>query len=138
LADRLSADCLERAAREKDLPNRVEVLNTAPRYLAARCAALAGCGLGNDVPKLGDAEQARWRRQAREWLEADLAAWARTPGSNSPPVARVAKEMLTLWQADPDLAPLREPGALMKLFSEEREEWTSLWSKVRLAVEQSQ
>jgi serine/threonine-protein kinase len=138
LADRLTADCLERAAREKDLPNRIEILNAEPRYLAARCAALAGCGLGNDAPKLSDAEQARWRRQAREWLEADLAAWGKTPGSYSPPLARLVKEMLALWQADPDLAPLRELGALMKLPSAEREEWTSLWSKVRLAVEQSQ
>jgi hypothetical protein len=46
--------------------------------------------------------------------------------------------MLTLWQVDPDLAPLREPGALQSLSAEEREGWAALWSQVRLAVREIQ
>jgi hypothetical protein len=37
---------------------------------------------------------------------------------------------LTYWQADPDLAGLREPSALDKLSAEERKEWLALWGEV--------
>ena len=67
-----------RAARLGDTQpvGRVEDLATECRYPAARCAALAGCGLGEDAAKLDEVERARWRRQARAWLRADLAVWA--------------------------------------------------------------
>src|SRR5688572_7415831 len=134
-AESSTADCLRRAKLEKERHDRINVLKTEPRYLAARCAALAGCGLGEDGPKLSDAERAKWRRRAADWLRADLAAWARTLGSDS--ASRdLAKEMLTLWLAEPDVARLREPGALIDLPNEERQEWTSLWGEVRLRLEE--
>jgi hypothetical protein len=43
--------------------------------------------------------------------------------------------MLTLWMVEPDLARLREPGALINLPAEERDAWTLLWGEVRLALE---
>jgi serine/threonine-protein kinase len=135
-AESSTGDCLHRAALEKERNDRIYVLKTEPRYLAARCAALAGCGQGEDGPKLGDAERAKWRRQAGEWLRADLAAWTRTLESGDSDAGRdLAKEMLTLWLVEPDLARLREPGALVNLPPEEREEWNSLWGQVRLALE---
>ena len=136
-AEAATADCLRRATIAKGRHDRIEVLKTEPRYLAARCAALAGCGLGEDVPRLSDAERTNWRRQAREWLRADLAAWATTLESDSQASRELAKEMLTLWLVEPDVARLREPGALINLPTEEREEWTSLWGEVRLALEES-
>jgi serine/threonine-protein kinase len=45
------------------------------RYSAARAAALAGGGQGEDAADLGAAERIKWRSQARDWLLADLAAW---------------------------------------------------------------
>src|SRR5688572_19664879 len=134
-AESSTAECLRRAAMEKERHDRINVLKTEPRYLAARCAALAGCGLGEDGPKLNDAERTRWRRQAREWLRADLTAWAKTLQSDSQAYKDLAKEMLTLWLAEPDVARLREPGALMNLPTKEREEWTLLWGEVRRALE---
>jgi tetratricopeptide (TPR) repeat protein len=47
------------------------------RYGAARCAALAGCGQGKDAARMDGEERARWRRQARDWLGADLAWWGK-------------------------------------------------------------
>src|SRR5262249_22277807 len=47
------------------------------RYNAACAAALAGCGRGEDVAKLGGSERRALRRQALTWLRADLALWAR-------------------------------------------------------------
>ena len=50
-------------------------LQTGHRYNAACAAALAGSGSGADGARLGEEERARWRKQAREWLRADLDAW---------------------------------------------------------------
>jgi hypothetical protein len=51
-----------------------------PNYRAARCAALAGCGRGADGANLSEAERAPWRKQARDWLRADLAGLLGSPG----------------------------------------------------------
>src|SRR5207247_744373 len=45
------------------------------RHEAAAAAALAGAGQGADAGKLGDKERARWRKQALEWLRADLTVY---------------------------------------------------------------
>jgi serine/threonine-protein kinase len=58
-------------------PRLAEELGDGHRYAAARAAARAGCGRGADAAGLRDPERARWRGQAREWLRADLAAWAK-------------------------------------------------------------
>ena len=42
----------------------------------------------------------------------------------------LAREMLTLWQDEPDLAGLREPSGLDRLSAEERKEWLALWGEV--------
>ena len=135
LADASTAEILGRAAKEKERSQRIRVLKTEPRYLAARCAALAGCGVGEDGPKLSDAERRRWRGQARDWLRADSAAWAKALASGSTADRDLAKEMLTLWLVEPDVARLREPDALIGLPAEERNDWTSLWDEVRRSLE---
>jgi serine/threonine-protein kinase len=137
LADAATADCLRRAATEKDRSGRINVLNTEPRYLAARCAALAGCGLSHDHPKLNDSQRARWRKQSLEWLRADMAAWSKTLDGDSPGSREVAKTMLTFWLIEPDLVRLREPPALTELPAQEREEWASLWGQIRIALEKA-
>src|SRR5215470_12286382 len=105
-------------------------MQAAYRYNAARAAALAGCGQGEGGDKLGTEERARWRRQARAWLQAALAVWAgKLDGGTAADRAQV-KAKLTRWQVEPDLAGLREPSALDKLFAEERAEWLALWKEV--------
>jgi serine/threonine-protein kinase len=100
------------------------------RYRAACCAALAGAGLGADEAGLGEAERASWRAQALTWLRADLAAWARKvdadPATNRP----LAQKALAHWQADPDLAGLRDSRALVKLSADERKDCLALWEEV--------
>jgi tetratricopeptide (TPR) repeat protein len=134
LADTLTTECRFRAAREEVPIDRFEVLNTECRYLAARCAALAGCGLGKDGVKLSAKERTRWRQQARAWLQADLAVWARTLDRGSDRDRDLAKKMLTYWQAEPDLAGLREPPALDELSADERKDCLALWHEVRVVL----
>ena len=63
LADNLTTECRYRSTEEEPFYERVESVNTEARYLAARCAALAGCGLGREGAGLSRAEQgARWAR----------------------------------------------------------------------------
>jgi serine/threonine-protein kinase len=134
LADQLSTDCATRAALETQPNDRIEALQSECRFLATRCAALAGCGLGNDSAKLDDGERAHLREQARAWMRADLAAWGKTVDGASPSDRNLAKEMLTLWQTTPDLAQLRNADSLQSFPAEEREEWAKLFNEVRLAV----
>jgi serine/threonine-protein kinase len=102
---------------------------TGRRYHAARAAALAGCGRGEDTAGVGDPERARWRQQARQWLRADLAAGAKALDS-APEARNRARHVLPTRRVDPDLAGLREPGAPDKLPAEERKECLALWNDV--------
>jgi serine/threonine-protein kinase len=111
-------------------PTLAEDLARECRYRAARCAALAGCGLGADGVGLNEAERARWRNQAREWLKADLAAWTKKLDRGGAADCALARRRLTHWWADPDLAGLREPSALDKLPADEREDCLALWKEV--------
>jgi len=138
LTDRMTADCLRRATQGHELPpDRTEAFHAACRYRAARCSALAGCGLGKDGDTLNEAERVRWRKQAREWLRADLAMWAAKLDNGSPFERSVAKRMLTNWQADPDLAGLREPQALDNLSADERNDCLALWHDVRALLKRT-
>jgi hypothetical protein len=133
----LTTQCRHRAAQEPEKSNRVEALNTECRYLAARCAALAGCGLGKDGAKLSEAERAHWRRKAHEWLQADLVVWSKALDSGRRADRDLARELLTLWQDEPDLAGLRERSALDKVSAEERKEWLALWREVEALLSQT-
>jgi serine/threonine-protein kinase len=130
LADDSTSECRESAARQSDPSARSNALKGEYRYLAARSAVLAGCGIGNDAADTGDEERAHWRQRAREWLLADLKAWRTTLDDPR----GVARQVLTLWQADPDLAPVREPDAIKKFSQDEQDEWGALWEDVRRAL----
>jgi hypothetical protein len=54
------------------------------RYNAACAAAQAGNGQGNDESPLDEAGMARWRKQAVEWLNADLAYWTKQVETGMP------------------------------------------------------
>jgi tetratricopeptide (TPR) repeat protein len=135
LADRMTTDCLHRAIQAfGSSADPTAAFNVACRYLAARCAALAGCGLGKDRDKLTEAERTRWRIRAREWLQADLAMWAAKLDSHTPVERHLARRMLTQWQTDPDLTGLREPSALDELPADERKNCLAIWHELRAAL----
>jgi tetratricopeptide (TPR) repeat protein len=118
-------------------PPLADDLHAGHRYNAARAAALAGCGQGEDATGLGEEERKRWRKQACEWLGADLAMWTAKLDSDSPSERSLASRMLTNWQAEPDLAGLREPHALDDLSADERKDWLALWHDVRALLKRT-
>jgi serine/threonine-protein kinase len=72
----------------------------------------------------------RWRRQARDWLRADLAAWRTTLDGGAPADRVLVRKTVGLWQVDPDLAGLRESSAMDRLSTDERTECLALWQAV--------
>jgi serine/threonine protein kinase/tetratricopeptide (TPR) repeat protein len=98
------------------------------RFDAACAAALAGCGQGDDAAKLDDAERARLRRQALDWLTADLGGWAKlSENSADRPKVRLQVEW---WNNIRDLGGVREATSLAKLPEAERITWENLWADV--------
>jgi len=100
------------------------------RYDAACAAALAGCGLGNDDPSPDDAAKEKLRRQAVDWLRADMAAYARLLTSTDPQALAQVRRWLQHWQQDADFRGVRGGDALGKLPEAERKEWEKLWAGI--------
>jgi serine/threonine-protein kinase len=111
-------------------PKLAEDLRAESRYRAAGCAALAGCGRGADGAELGEAERARWRKQARTWLRADLAVLATKLAGGVAADRFLVQKTLSRWRTDPDLAGLRDPEALDRLPPDERQECAALWGNI--------
>jgi tetratricopeptide (TPR) repeat protein len=111
-------------------PKLLDDLGAAHRYKAACAAALAGCGQGQDADKLNDKERARLRRQALDWLRADLEGWGRLLDRGQDKDRPIIVEQLRHWLADTDFTGVRGPAALAKLPEAERPAWQKLWGDV--------
>jgi serine/threonine-protein kinase len=105
-------------------------LKAAHRYNAACAAALAAAGQGADAASLDEKERTRLRRQALDWLCADLALRRKQLDSDKPADRVAGQGALRHWQKDSDLAGLREKVALEKLPAEEQKAFAQLWVDV--------
>jgi hypothetical protein len=99
------------------------------RCNAARAAALAGCGRCRDAADLDETTQAGFRRQARDWLRAELEARRRLLAQDPGRVLAVARDLQD-WQWDSPFAGVRGPDALARLPAAERPAWHRLWADV--------
>jgi WD40 repeat protein len=110
------------------------ILGNDPRthhlYNAACAAALAGCGQGKDADKLDGKERAHLRRQALDWVRADLDKWGRRLDQEPDKVRPVLIRLMRRWLADPEFASVRGPAALARLPEVERQPWQTLWDDV--------
>ena len=111
-------------------PKLAEDMTAWNRYNAACAAARAATGKGDDKPPLSEPEQARWRKQALDWLKADLAHWTKLARSDLPEAKATAKQVLDHWKVDTNLAAIRDEDSLKNLPEEEREACRSLWAEV--------
>jgi WD40 repeat protein/tetratricopeptide (TPR) repeat protein len=99
------------------------------RYYAACAAALAGCGQGSDIAELDNAERARLRRQALDWLRADLTAWGQLLEQTPDQARSLVQERMQHWQGDSDFSGVRGDEQA-KLPEAERQAWHQLWKDV--------
>ena len=91
-------------------PQPADDLHTEHRYRAACAAALVGCGRGGDGADLSQAERARWRERAREWLRAEVTLWTRVLDGGPHADRLLVRDRLAHLWADPDLAGLFDHG----------------------------
>jgi serine/threonine-protein kinase len=111
-------------------PKLAEDVPGSTRYNAACAAALAGCGLGKDAADSDDAQRARWRRQALQWLRLDL-AWCGKALDGAKGQARAqVRARMQHWRSDADFAGVRGKDALARIPDEERKEWERFWAEV--------
>jgi hypothetical protein len=85
-----------------------------------------------------DKERTRLRKQALDWLRAELALWTKQLESGKPPDRGAVQQALRHWQTDSDLAGLRDKDALAKLSAEERAAFTKLWADVVALLKKAQ
>jgi tetratricopeptide (TPR) repeat protein len=130
-AARFSADTFAADAKLAD------DLQAGHRYNAACYAALAAAGQGEDAATLDDKERARLRKQALDWLRADLALRTRQLQSGQPADRTAAQIALRHWQQDSDLAGLRDAAALAKLQPVERAACERLWADVAALLKEA-
>jgi tetratricopeptide (TPR) repeat protein len=111
-------------------PKLADDLKAEHRYNAACYAALAAAGQGEDGARLDGKEKARLRKQALDWLRADLTLRTKQLESGRPADRAAVQQALRHWQKDSDLAGLRDQAALAKLPAEERAACERLWADV--------
>jgi hypothetical protein len=112
----------------REQPALAADLQSARRYNAARAAAQAGAGQGKDQSMVAQEERALLRKQALQWLRADLVLFEQT--SKTPAGRALAVKKLLLWQRSPDFAGLRDEAGLAKLPAAEQAECRGLWADV--------
>jgi tetratricopeptide (TPR) repeat protein/serine/threonine protein kinase len=112
-------------------PNLADDLELSHRYEAACVAALAAAGQGADAGRLDDQGRARWRKQALDWLRADLVANGKLLASGKPEARPLVRQRLRHWQGDQQLAGLREPAAVARLPADERGACQQFWAEVQ-------
>ena len=103
------------------------------RYSGACLAALAAEGAGTDAADLTAEERAKWRKQALDWLRADLDAWKQRLASDTG-IRPLMLQSLSKWQQDPDFRSVRGDAAIAALESDEQTAWRELWSEVAALV----
>ncbi len=111
-------------------PKLAESRRPQHRYNAARAAARAGCGQGKDDPPPDEAAKFKFRRQALDWLKAELAAWAKVLEGGPAEVKATIAPTLEHWTADADLAGIHDEKELAKLSEKERADFRQLWKNV--------
>ncbi len=110
-------------------PKLAEDLRARHRFDAACAAALAAAGRGADAAGLAQEERARLRRQALEWLRAEVVSLTRHAGKG--PLSRIeVGQLVRSWWLFPELAGVRDPDRLATLPPAEREDWRRLWADV--------
>jgi serine/threonine-protein kinase len=111
-------------------PQLTKDLRAGHWFNAACAAARAGGGQGDDVAGLKEPDRAAFRKQARDWLRLDLAAWARKVDTGNAADRIQVRRTLAPWRDHPDLAGLRDADALERLAPPESQECRALWQEL--------
>jgi tetratricopeptide (TPR) repeat protein len=95
------------------------------RYDAA-CAAM-NCADGKGVNAPPPAERPPYRKEALDYLTAELASYQKLAARDRTTV----HQLMQHWLQDEDLTTVREPASIAALPPDERDAWNKLWADVR-------
>ena len=110
-------------------PRVADDRSTPHRYTAACAAALAGSGTRGDPPP-DEAARNQMRRQALDWLRAELSALSKLVAEGGDAGRDQAASTLNHWKRDSDLTCVREGESPVKLAEPEWDEWRRFWADV--------
>jgi superkiller protein 3 len=99
-------------------------------YDAAFSPVLAAAGRGEDGSQLDERERARLRKQALEWLRADLGLYAKKMEAGKVEERAAVQTALRKWQEETNIGSIRDSAALALLSAEERDGFGRLWADV--------
>ena len=123
-------DHLQQAVRfEGEKPTEIRRRLVVYRYEAACANIQVAAGQSSEVARRGEPERAGKRRQALDWLRANLELTARLRNDGE-----VLGWSLATWLSDPALASVRDAAALAKLPDAEREPWQRLWTDMAASI----
>jgi tetratricopeptide (TPR) repeat protein len=123
-------DHLQQAVRiESEKPTEIRRRLVLYRYEAACADIQSAAGRGFEDARRGEPTRVDKRRQALDWLRANLELTTKLRNDGE-----VLEWSLATWLSDPALAGIRDPAALAKLPDAERELWRHLWTDVAASV----
>jgi serine/threonine-protein kinase len=111
-------------------PSLADDLDAGNRFDGACAAALAGCGVGEDVAKVDGEERAALRKTAHDWLTAEHKAFAERHRLGKRGDRTIVATSVRSWLKSSDLTCVRDEPALDKLPAEEKRAWQALWKKI--------
>jgi serine/threonine protein kinase/Flp pilus assembly protein TadD len=111
-------------------PKLAADLGSDRRFDAACAATLTAAGQDVEAGSLDSEDALRWRKQALEWLQEDLAVCTKRIESRKAEDRRLVRERLRDWQWEQKLASLREPNRVAQLPPEERRACQQFWADV--------
>jgi hypothetical protein len=118
-------------------PKLADDLQAQHRYRAAAAALLAAAGKGEDARGLAE-QRGRFRQRARDWLGADLDAYARLAAKEDRALRQALRQRLSFWLEDDNLATVRDAKELAALPEPERKAWEKLWADVAALLKKCQ
>lgn len=104
------------------------------RHQAANTAVRAAAGQGNDDNKITEPEVSRLRKQALDYLTADLTACTGMLTRGSPSEQAQARNVLENEYRDAAFTSMRDPAELAKLPEAERRAWRTYWTEVEATL----
>ena len=110
-------------------PGLAENFTSELRYRAACSAAKAGCGQGKDEHQPDASTRAQLRKQAQEWLEAELSAYSKLLDKGKSRESALVSKRLGRWRIDPALEGIRDEPAMSLLSDTERNACRAIWSR---------
>jgi tetratricopeptide (TPR) repeat protein len=117
-------------------PRLTEDVRAGHPFNAARAAALAGTGHGDDAAGLGEPHRERLRSQARDRLRLFLLGWANKVDTGTEADRIQARKALAQWRDNPDLAVLRAAPELGKLPPDELQQCDKLWCDIDALIKE--